>query len=140
MGAVTTNPIKQKLLITLLFKKMLQKPPSSVTRCRSLLRFLCPENPLPSLAFLPCLLLLLSSANTSTALCLVAQLRPTLLNPTDHSPPGFSVPGASPGKNTGVGRHALLQGIFPTQGSNPGLPPCRWILYRLSHQGSPLYN
>ena len=37
---------------------------------------------------------------------------------------------------TGVGCHALLQGIFPTQGSNSGLPHCRWILYHLSHQGS----
>ena len=35
------------------------------------------------------------------------------------------------------GLHALLQGIFPTQGSNPGFPHCRWILYHLSHQGSP---
>ena len=42
-----------------------------------------------------------------------------------------------PGKNTGVGCHSLLQGIFPTQESNPGLPHCRWILYHLSHQGSP---
>ena len=36
------------------------------------------------------------------------------------------------------GCHALLQGIFPTQGSNPGLPHCRWIAYQLSYQGSPL--
>ena len=43
-------------------------------------------------------------------------------------------PWDSPGKNTGVGCHALLQGIFPTQGSNPGLPHCRWILYHLSHK------
>ena len=43
----------------------------------------------------------------------------------------------SPGKNTGVGSHSLLQGIFPTQGSNPGLLHYRWILYCLSHQGSP---
>ena len=42
-----------------------------------------------------------------------------------------------PGQNTGVGSLSLLQGIFPTQGSNPGLPPCRWILYQLSHKGSP---
>ena len=42
-----------------------------------------------------------------------------------------------PGKNTGVGCHSLLQGIFPTQGWNPGLPLCRQILYCLSHQGSP---
>ena len=44
----------------------------------------------------------------------------------------------SPGQNTGVGSRSLLQGIFPTQGLNPGLPHCRWILYQLSHQGSPL--
>ena len=43
-----------------------------------------------------------------------------------------------PGKNTGEHSHALLQGIFPTQGSNLGLLYCRQILYRLSHQGSPL--
>ena len=55
----------------------------------------------------------------------------------DCSPPGSSVHGDSPGKNTGVGCHVLLQGIFPTQGSNPGLPHCRWILYQLSHKGSP---
>ena len=55
----------------------------------------------------------------------------------DCSPPGSSVHGDSPDKNTGVGRYALLQGIFPTQGSNPSLPNCRWILYCLSHQGSP---
>ena len=41
----------------------------------------------------------------------------------------------SPGQNTGVGRLCLLQGIFPTQGLNPGLPHCRWILYQLSHKG-----
>ena len=41
-------------------------------------------------------------------------------------------------KNTGVGTHSLLQGIFPIQGSNPGLLHCRWILYCQSHQGSPL--
>ena len=41
------------------------------------------------------------------------------------------------GKSTGVGCHFLLQGIFPTQGSNPGLPHCRQMLYRLSYQGSP---
>ena len=41
------------------------------------------------------------------------------------------------GKNTGVGCHFLLQGIFPTQGLNPGLLHCRQMLYHLSHQGSP---
>ena len=43
----------------------------------------------------------------------------------------------SPGQNTGVGSLSLLQGIFPTQGLNSGLLHCRWILYQLSHQGSP---
>jgi len=43
----------------------------------------------------------------------------------------------SPGKNTGVGGHALLRGIFPTQRLNTGLLHCRQILYRLNHQGSP---
>ena len=63
--------------------------------------------------------------------------KPTLCNCLDCSPPGSSVYGNSPGKNIGVGCHALLQGIFPTQGSNPGLPHCRQILYQLSHKGSP---
>ena len=59
-----------------------------------------------------------------------------LCNPTDCSPPGSSVHGVSPGKNTGVDCYAFLQGIFLTQGSNPGLQHCRQILYHLSHQGS----
>ena len=55
----------------------------------------------------------------------------------DGSPPGSFVHRDSPDKNTGVGCHALLQGIFPTQGFNPGLPHCKQILYHLSHQESP---
>ena len=51
-------------------------------------------------------------------------------------PHGLYSPGNSPGQNAGVGSLSLLQGIFPTQGSNPGLPHCRWILYQLSHKGS----
>ena len=58
----------------------------------------------------------------------------------DCSPPGSSVNGDSPGENTGVGFHALLQGIFPTQGSNSGLQHYRQILYCLSHQGRWLYS
>ena len=46
-------------------------------------------------------------------------------------------PWGSPGKNARVGCHALLQGMFPTQGLNPGLSHCRWILYHLNHEGSP---
>ena len=67
--------------------------------------------------------------------CLVAQSCLTLCDPMDCSPPGSSVDGDSPGKNTGVGCHALLQGIFPTQGSNWGLMHCRRILYQLSYPG-----
>ena len=70
-------------------------------------------------------------------LFLVTQLCLTVCDPMDCSPPDSSVHGDSPGKNTGVGCPALLQGIFPTQGSNQGLPHCRQILYHLSHQGSP---
>ena len=67
----------------------------------------------------------------------VAQSCPALSDVMDCSPPGSSVHGDFPRKNTGVDCHARLQGIFPTQGWNPGLPHCRWILYHLSHQGSP---
>ena len=70
-------------------------------------------------------------------LCLVAQLCSTLWDLIVCSPPGSSVHGDSLGKNTEVGCQALLQGIFPTQGSNPGLSHCRQILYYLSYQGSP---
>ena len=52
-------------------------------------------------------------------------------------PHGLYSPWNSPGQNTGVGSLSLLQGIFPTQGSNPGLLHCRRILYQLSHKGSP---
>ena len=52
-------------------------------------------------------------------------------------PCGLYSPWNSPGQNTGVGSLSLLQGIFPTWGSNPGLPHCRWLLYQPSHQGSP---
>ena len=72
-----------------------------------------------------------------SVLCLVDQLCTTLCDPMDCSPPGSSAHVASPGKNTRVGCHALLRGIFPTQGLNPGLQHCRRILYCLSHQGSP---
>ena len=61
---------------------------------------------------------------------------PALWDPMDHSPPHSSVHGISPGKNTGVGCHFLLQGIFSVQGLNLGLLHCRQILYRLCHQGS----
>ena len=52
-------------------------------------------------------------------------------------PRGLYTPWNSPGQNPGVGSCSLLQGIFPTQGSNPGLPHCRRILYQLNHKGNP---
>ena len=52
-------------------------------------------------------------------------------------PHGLYSPRNSPGQNTGVGSPSFLHWIFPTQGSNPGFLHCRWILYHLSHQGSP---
>ena len=73
-------------------------------------------------------------------MCLVSQSCPTLCNPMDCSPPGSSVHRDSPGKNTGVGCHALLPGIFPTQGLSPGLPYSRRILHQLSYWGSPKNN
>ena len=53
-------------------------------------------------------------------------------------PHGLYSPWHSPGQNTGVGSLSLLQGIFPAQGSNPGLSGCRQVLYQLSYQGGPL--
>ena len=67
--------------------------------------------------------------------CLVARWCLTLYDPMDCSSSVFYVHWNSPGKNTGVGCHALLLGIFPTQGSNPGLSHCRRILYCVNHQG-----
>ena len=66
---------------------------------------------------------------------------PTLCDPTDCSPPGLLCPGDFPDKNTGVGCHALLQGIFPTQGSNLSLLSLlHWLVGSLPlvwHLGSP---
>ena len=53
--------------------------------------------------------------------------------------PRLPCPWDSPGKNTTVGCHSLLQGVFPMQGSNLDLLHCRQILYRLSHQGPQSY-
>ena len=86
---------------------------------------------LPRILFISPLIL---NDNLALCVCLVTQLCPTLCDSTDSSPPGSSVHGDSPGKNLGVGCHALLQGIFPTQEPNSGLPHCRQIP---SHQGNP---
>ena len=59
------------------------------------------------------------------------------LQPYGLQPTRLLCPWDSPGKNTGMGSHALLRGIFLTQGSNLSLLHCRRIPYRLSHRGSP---
>ena len=59
----------------------------------------------------------------------ITQSCPTLWDP-------MYIPWNSPGRNTGVDTLSLLQGVFPTQGSNPGLSHCWWILYQLNHKGS----
>ena len=68
---------------------------------------------------------------------LVTQSYLTLCDPMDCSLPDSTVHGDSPGKNTGVGFHALLQGIFPIQGLNPGLLHCRWVLLMSEPPGKP---
>ena len=88
----------------------------------------------------PHLSLLRLLGNQVEIVCASSLSQVRLCNPMDCSPLGSSVHGSSLGKNTGVGCHALFQGIFPTQGSNTGLPHCRWVLYQLSHQGSPKSN
>ena len=77
------------------------------------------------------------TATHSLCMCLITQSCSTLCSPVECNLPGSSVHGDSSGKNTGVRCPALLQGIFPIQGSNPGLQHCRQILYHLSHEGSP---
>ena len=76
-------------------------------------------------------------SKTQTWMCLVTQSCPPLCSPIGCSPSGSSVRGDSPGKNTGVGCHVLLEGIFPTQGLNPDFLHCRQIFYCLSHKESP---
>ena len=69
---------------------------------------------------------------------LVAQSCPALCDPIGCSPPGYSGYGIIQARLLVLSSHSLLQGIFPNQGSNPGLLHCRQILNHLSHQGSPM--
>ena len=64
----------------------------------------------------------------------------TFCDPMDYSLPGSSVHWILPGRNTRVGGHFLLQGIFLTQGSNPGLLHCRQVLYHLNHREALVYK
>ena len=69
--------------------------------------------------------------------CEVPQLCLTLCDSMDYTVHGIYSSWNSPGQNTRVGSLSLLQGIYPTQGSNPGFLHCRQILYQLSHKGRP---
>ena len=71
------------------------------------------------------------------SVCVHPQSCPTLCDPMDRGPPRLLCPRNSPGKNTGVGCHFLLQGIFPTQGSNPHLLHWQVDSLPLHHLGSP---
>ena len=87
-------------------------------------------------------IIIMANDRASQALCVcsVTSVVSESLQPHGPEPARVLYPWDSPGKNTGVGCHALLQGIFPTEGSNPGLLHllhCRPILYPLSHLGSP---
>ena len=86
------------------------------------------EDSLPAEHILVYITCSIRSYVSCAVLCLVAQSCLTLCDLMDCSPPGSSVHGDSTGKNTGVGCHALLQGIFPTSGSNPGLPQCIYAI------------
>ena len=78
------------------------------------------------------------SVGVSVWVCLLS--RSIVSDPLQpHSPPGSSVHGDTPGKNTGVCCHDLLQGIFPMLGLNPGLPHCRQILYLLTTREAHIY-
>ena len=77
----------------------------------------------------------------STCACVLSHFSHVQLfaTPKECNPSGSSVHGDPPGKNTGVGCHVLLQGIFPTQGSKPMSPALQADSLPLNHQGSPLY-
>ena len=90
----------------------------------------------PSLGLCPSLFLFHLHCESESG---VAQSCPTLCDPMDSSLQQALCPWDFLGKSTEVGCHFLLQGIFPTQASNPGLPHCRQMLYHLSHQGSPIF-
>ena len=99
------------------------------------------HSPIPSVLVLPalsvCSSLLITASWLLISLFLKGKGKVSQLVSDSLRPQGLYSPWNSPGQNTGVGSLSLFQGIFPTQGSNSGLPHCKQILYQLSHQGSP---
>ena len=83
-----------------------------------------------------CLLFSIVAASVSWFSCTVVVVKVTQSCPTLCNHMVYT----AHGQNTGVGRLFLLQGIFPTQGSKPGLLHCRWILYQLSHNGNLIFS
>ena len=77
-----------------------------------------------------------NGTNPSKRVNVSCSVVPSFLRPHWLQPTRLLCPWDFPGKDTGVGCYFLLQGIFPTQGSNPGLLHCRQILYQLSYKGS----
>ena len=76
----------------------------------------------------------LSRVFSSTTVCRISESQSRSVVSDSATPWTVQSMEISPGQNTGVGSFSHLQGIFPTQGSNPVLPHCRWILYQLSHE------
>ena len=118
-----------------------------VSKCLSFILKLCCCNFfewLKCLAFMRCWSLMvppkinaLSLLNLFSSLPVAMFLYPPAIKSFSRSHQhGLYSPWNSPVQDTGVGSLSLLQGIFPNQGLNPGLPHCRWILYQLSHRGS----
>ena len=80
-----------------------------------------------------------TTTSSETKESVSCSVMPDSLRPHELQPTKLLCPWDFPGKDTGVGCHFLIQGIFPTQRSNPGLLHCRQILYRLSYKGSPIF-
>ena len=104
--------------------------------CLGFLQRACGEAPR-----LPRLIAFLCSRNVCVCVCVCVCVTCSVvsnsLRPHGLKPTRLLCPWDFPGKNPGVGCHSLLQGIFPTQGLNPGVLDCRQILYCLRHQGNP---
>ena len=106
---------------------------SFLSTCPAILPLHCPPPPSPHCYWLiypsvRCLLICYALVSESESCSTVSD---------SLGPHGLYSPWNSPGQNTGVDSLSLLQRIFSTQGSNPGLLHCRWILYQLGHKGSP---
>ena len=86
--------------------------------------------------YIVCVCVCVSPSHNAAAAAAQSLSRVCLCDVMGCSLPGSFVHGNSPGKNTGVGCHALLQGILLTQGSNPGLLHCRQILYSWATRGA----